>query len=105
MPVPITFDTLRARLIELVNARIHGGDVTERGLSRIMGLSQSQIHNVLKGARKLQPELADRLMGKFSLTILDLMDNSEAPVPMDTPIRKAPGRAEVSSNPYKEHIG
>ena len=73
----VDFDTVRARLIAFVRARINSGDLTERGLSRMLGLSQSHVHNVLKGARRLQPELADRLMNKFGLTILDLLQKDE----------------------------
>ena len=73
----IDFDTVRARLIAFVRARINSGDLSERGLARILGISQSHVHNVLKGARRLQPELGDRLMKKFGLTILDLLQKEE----------------------------
>jgi transcriptional regulator with XRE-family HTH domain len=73
----VTFEALRARLIVFVNNRIQKGDITERGLARILGISQPQLHNVLKGARRLQPEIADRLMRKFSISILDLLEDAE----------------------------
>lgn len=68
-----TFGALQTRLIQLVNTRIQNGDFTERGLARILGISQPQIHNVLKGARKLQPELADRLLRKLGIDVTDLL--------------------------------
>ncbi len=73
----ITFQVLQTRLIDFVNTRIRNGDFTERGLARILGISQPQIHNVLKGARKLRPELADRLIRKFEMSVLDLLEAGE----------------------------
>jgi plasmid maintenance system antidote protein VapI len=60
-----------------VNDRISNGDFTERGLARMLRVSQSQIHNVLKGARKLTPEMADRVLLCFGINVLDLLDSSE----------------------------
>lgn len=76
-PKKITFEVLRARLISFVNGRIRNGDFSERGLARILGISQPQIHNVLKGARRLHPELADRLIRKFDMSVLDLLEADE----------------------------
>jgi plasmid maintenance system antidote protein VapI len=73
----ITFSILRTRLINLVNARIQNGHFTERGLARMLGISQSQMHNVLKGARTLRPELADRLAVSLEITLADLFETSE----------------------------
>jgi transcriptional regulator with XRE-family HTH domain len=72
-----SFTVLKARLIRFVNLRIENGDFTERGLARILGISQSQVHNVLKGARRLKPELADHIMRKLDMTVLDLFEPSE----------------------------
>lgn len=72
-----TFGVLQARLIELVNSRIQNGDFTERGLARILGISQPQIHNVLKGARTFKPELADRILNKLGIDITDLLKTVE----------------------------
>lgn len=70
----VTFGALQERLIRFVNGRIQNGDFTERGLARILGISQPQIHNILKGARKLRPEVADRLIAKFEMSALDLLE-------------------------------
>ncbi len=72
-----SFTVLKARLINFVNLRIENGDFTERGFARILGISQSQVHNVLKGARQLKPELADHIMRKLDMTVLDLLDPTE----------------------------
>lgn len=69
----VTFDMLQCRLIALVNFRIRNGEFTERGLSRILNISQPQMHNVLKGRRRLQWELADSLLRKLDITIVDLL--------------------------------
>jgi plasmid maintenance system antidote protein VapI len=60
-----------------VKLRINNGEFTERGLSRILGISQSQIHNVLKGARRLQMQLADRILTKLGLSLVDLLNEVE----------------------------
>jgi len=73
----VMFRTLWSRLIGFVNHRIRNGEFTERGLARTLGVSQSQIHNVLKGARKLRPELADQLMSNFGISVLRLLEDKE----------------------------
>jgi len=66
------FAELGSRLIEFVAGRIRNGDYTERGLARILDVSQPQLHNVLKGARPLRPDLADLLLRYFQISALDL---------------------------------
>jgi len=73
----VTFHTLRTRLVAAVNARLQNGEFTERGLAKILGVSQPQIHNVLKGARKLQWDLADRLIADLGIKLLDLWNDDE----------------------------
>jgi plasmid maintenance system antidote protein VapI len=73
----ITFEVLQRRLLSVAARRIQNGEYTERGLARILGVSQPQIHNVLKGARKLHFLLADRLLNKFSISALDLLNDGE----------------------------
>ena len=74
----VTFDMLQCRLIALVNFRIRNGEFTERGLSRMLKVSQPQMHNVLKGRRRLQWELADALLRKLNVSILDLVHEQQA---------------------------
>jgi hypothetical protein len=73
----ITFHILRTRLAAVVNARIQNGEYTERGLAKILGVSQPQLHNVLKGARTLQWNLADRLLKHLAITLVDLFTDEE----------------------------
>ena len=72
-----TFGVLQARLLQLLNSRIDNGEFTERGLARLIGVSQPQFHNVLKGKRKLQTKLADRILEKFEISVLDLFHEAE----------------------------
>ena len=67
-----------------VRARVGNGQVSERGLALRTGISQPYLHRVLKGARPMPPEMADRLMRELSLTMADLTvprigPGSEAP--------------------------
>jgi plasmid maintenance system antidote protein VapI len=73
----VTFSELKLRLIKLVNARILNGEFSERGLARILGISQPQVHNVLKGARKLHGDLADRLLTRLGLSLIELFREEE----------------------------
>lgn len=68
---------IQSRLIARVNTSINNGEFTERSLARLVGVSQPQLHNVLKGARKLQTELADRLMNRFNIGVVDLLETAE----------------------------
>ncbi len=43
----------------------------------MLGISQPQIHNVLKGARKLRPEVADRLIASLKMALVDLLETVE----------------------------
>ena len=57
--------TLRAaqlKLLAYVVDRIHNGELTERGLARLIGISQPHVHNVLKGTRNLSPEVFELIL-------------------------------------------
>jgi transcriptional regulator with XRE-family HTH domain len=73
----LTFGALQRRLIRFVNNRISNGDFSERGLARVLRVSQPHLHKVLKNERKLTPELADRLLTCFGMTVLDLLNPAE----------------------------
>ncbi len=72
-----TFRALQLRLLAFVNARIQNGEFSERALARLLGLSQPQLHNVLKGARTLQTSLADAFLAHFGISIKDLLTEEE----------------------------
>ncbi len=56
-------------MIELARERVRSGEVSERGLARLSGISQPHLHNVLKGIRALSPDSADSLMRGMNVTI------------------------------------
>lgn len=64
-------------LLQLVRTearrRVRNGQVTERGLSIKAGISQPYLHNVLKGVRRMTPDLADRLLRELDFSVADLL--------------------------------
>ncbi len=75
------FADLHQRLLGHIRALLDRGETTERRLARQAGLSQSHLHNVLKGARGLSNELADRLLRHLELTVVDLLSPAERAQP------------------------
>ena len=65
------FRLLQIRLIAHIKARVRNGDGTERSLARLSGISQPHMHNVLKGARVFSPELADQVLRRLRIDLLD----------------------------------
>ena len=68
------FTEIRSSLVAVLRARVRNGEVTERGLAKLVGVSQPHIHNVLKGARALSPELSDQILQHLRLSLLDLIE-------------------------------
>jgi predicted transcriptional regulator len=68
------FEQLHSRLIEHLQQLVRSGEITERGLSRLTGVSQPHIHNVLKGKRLLSLSKADSILRQLKLDVLDLVD-------------------------------
>jgi transcriptional regulator with XRE-family HTH domain len=73
----VFFEELQDRLLVLLRARVQGGEFTERSLAKLTGISQPHVHNVLKGARKFSPELADSILKTLGISTLDLFDSRE----------------------------
>ena len=74
---PLTFKGLQLRLLEHLRHRICNGELTERSLARLTGISQPHMHNSLKGVRSLSPELADVILTTLRLSPLDLFTRDE----------------------------
>jgi plasmid maintenance system antidote protein VapI len=68
------FADLMDSLIAVLRARVRNGEITERGLARMVDISQPHMHNVLKGTRSLSPELSDRVLRHLRLSVLDLIE-------------------------------
>jgi hypothetical protein len=74
----VDFQRLQIRLIAHIKARVRNGDGTERSLARLSGISQPHMHNVLKGVRVFSPELADQVLRRLRIDLLDLLEGNEA---------------------------
>jgi hypothetical protein len=71
------FHSLRLRLIAHVQSRLRNGEITERGLARLSGISQPHMHNLLNGTRVLRPEMADQILRCLRIDLLDLLGEGE----------------------------
>jgi hypothetical protein len=69
----VYFRELQDRLIDIARARVRAGELTERGLARMCGISQPHMHNVLKNIRMLSTGAVDRLMRALDIHISDLL--------------------------------
>ena len=67
------FQELRERFVTNLRERVRSGEITERGLARISGVSQPHIHNVLKGKRVLSTVMSDEILRNLRMDLLDLM--------------------------------
>ncbi len=67
------FEDLRGRLVDRLREKVRSGELTERGLARISGVSQPHIHNVLKGKKVISGELCDAILRQLQMDLLDLM--------------------------------
>jgi hypothetical protein len=70
--MPLTFQRLRARLLWHLRERVRSGEVSERSLARITGISQPHLHQVLNGSKVLSLEKADQILRHLHLDLLDL---------------------------------
>ena len=73
----MTFREAQCRLLADLRHRIHNGDLTERGLARITGISQPHVHNVLKGVRFLSIGSFDAILKSLNYSILDFSTQPE----------------------------
>ena len=73
----LDFQQLHHRLTLLLLERVQGGELTERGIARITGVSQPHIHNVLKGKRLFSAVTADAVLRELGLDLLDLVERRE----------------------------
>lgn len=74
----LSLTVLQRRLLDQVRLRLCNGELTERRLARMAGISQPHMHNVLKGVRSLTPEVADLLLASLGLSVLDMIAPEEA---------------------------
>ncbi|HZS50830.1 MAG TPA: hypothetical protein VFA54_08225 [Bryobacterales bacterium] len=71
----MTFQEIERRLVHLLNEKVRRGEISQRQLARLTGFTQPHIHNVLKGARAMQTQLADAVLACLDLSVSDLIEN------------------------------
>jgi transcriptional regulator with XRE-family HTH domain len=71
------FLELESRFLDHLRHRVRSGELTERRLARITGISQPHIHNVLRGKRSLSLETADVILHVLRLDLVELLDPEE----------------------------
>jgi hypothetical protein len=77
LTAPLTFEMLQQRLLAATRRRLSNGEFTERGLARLVGVSQPHVHHILKGSRMLTPEIGDSLLATLDLSLFDLLTDDE----------------------------
>lgn len=92
----MTFLDASQRLLAHVRNEVHNGELTERGLARLIGISQPHAHNVLKGVRTLSPEVADLILKYLHISLLDLAPENE----MDAQRERRRSRERLPEVPF-----
>ena len=93
------FGTLQRRLLARVKSRVQNGELTERGLARMTGISQPHIHHILKGVRGLSFENADRILLQLNMSVTDLLEGGD-PCRLFPP-KKGPAHAPSTARGVK----
>jgi len=73
----MNFRELHERLTAHLRRIVGGGQLTERGLARLSGISQPHLHNVLKGKRLFSTEAADEILRRMDMDIFDLIGEDD----------------------------
>lgn len=92
----MTYQDAQLRLLAYVRSQIRNGELTERGFARLIGISQPHVHNVLKGARNLSPNIFDLTLKYFHLSLLDLVPSEE----LDRHLRSLHTLARAAEVPF-----
>lgn len=71
------FERLLKRLVRRLAARLTNGEFTERGLARILGISQPHLHHILAGKRSLTPQVADGILASLDWSLGELFSGEE----------------------------
>lgn len=73
----VTFGELQRRFVALLKNRVRSGELSERRLARLIGISQPHLHNVLQGKRAFSTETADDILRHLDVTVLELIEPEE----------------------------
>lgn len=82
----LRFDQLHKRLVTRLREKVRSGEVTERGLARVTGISQPHIHNVLKGKKLFSSGMSDTILRGLNLDVLDLLEPAELSEKLRRPV-------------------
>ena len=91
------FTELLDNLVEVLRDRVRNGEITERQLAKITGISQPHMHNVIKGVKVPSPELSDRILKEIRLSVCDLWSPETVSADAGIPIVQDP---VGPGNPY-----
>ena len=92
-----SFRELSDRLVSHLKALIRSGELTERGLARLVGYSQPHVHNVLAGVRGVNMRFADDVLRSLGITLEELATDGDQGTPLNH-IRVPMCSGELSSN-------
>ncbi|HUA61785.1 MAG TPA: XRE family transcriptional regulator [Verrucomicrobiae bacterium] len=70
----LDFEVLHSRVVQHLQDIVRNGVVTERGLSRMTGLSQPHIHQVLKGTKFLSMASANHVLRSLQTDLVDFLE-------------------------------
>jgi transcriptional regulator with XRE-family HTH domain len=75
----MTIGDIQRRLVAHLLKRIRNGELSERALARLVGVSQPHLHHVLHGKRSLSIKTTDEIMHQLKMDIFDLIEPAEWP--------------------------
>jgi transcriptional regulator with XRE-family HTH domain len=94
----LNFRDARLKLLAYVRNEVRNGELTERRLARLIGISQPHAHNVLKGVRTLSPEVFDLVLKYLHLSLLDLASTEE----LEAQLHRRHATGAVAEFPFLE---
>ncbi len=72
-----SFERLLKRLVRRLVGNLTNGEYTERGLARLLGISQPHLHHILAGKRALTPHVADSILASLGWSLSELFSAEE----------------------------
>jgi len=69
----MNFSDVVGLLLDELRRRVSSGEITERRLAMLAGLSQPHLHHVLKGKRQLSLGKADQILQRLEVDLADLI--------------------------------
>ncbi len=70
----LDFKELHRRLITYLRDCVRNGEMTERRLARLTGVSQPHIHHVLAGKRSFSTDTADQVLKALRNDLVDFLE-------------------------------